>query len=50
MKFKVTADNVSNLELGQIIDSADFAPEEIERLTIVGAIVKQTATKKEEAE
>lgn len=50
MKYKVTADNVENLELGQTIDSADFSPKEIERLSLVGAIVKQTATKKEEAE
>jgi hypothetical protein len=50
MKYKVTADNVENLEQGQTIDSADFSPKEIERLTIVGAIVKQTPTKKEETE
>jgi hypothetical protein len=50
MKYKVTADNIENLEQGLTIDSADFSPEEIERLSITGAIVKQTATKKEEAE
>lgn len=48
MKYRVTASNVQNLEEGEVIDSADFTPKEIERLTKVGAIVKQTATKKEE--
>lgn len=50
MKYKVLVNNVENLEQGQVIDSADYTPREIERLTIVGAIVKQTATKKEETE
>jgi hypothetical protein len=50
MKYRVNADNVENLEVGQIIDSSDYTPKEIERLSIVGAIVKHTATKKEESE
>jgi hypothetical protein len=50
MKYKVVVKNVENLEEGQVIDSSDFTPREIERLSITGAIVKQTATKKEEAE
>lgn len=50
MKYRVTASNISNLEEGAVIDSSDFEASEIERLSLVGAIVKHTATKKEEAE
>jgi len=50
MKFRVTANNVENLSAGDIIDSADFSAKELDRLQIIGAIVKHTTTKKEETE
>lgn len=48
MKFRVTVSNVENLKQGDIVDSADFSPKELERLQKIGAFVKHTTTKKDE--
>lgn len=48
MKFRVLVNNVENLKQGDVVDSSDFSPKELERLQKIGAFVKHTTTTKKD--